>query len=96
VLVTEGNVDASGAGVTANLQWRASCHAEATALHRAINELARALAHWHFDGDGCLDPDRPPLRLGGAAVITPGETPAAQDTYRTGCERLGVAPWDAG
>ena len=32
--------------------------AEAPALHRAVNELARAPAHWHFDGDGCLDPDR--------------------------------------
>src|SRR5215208_1395615 len=57
-----------------------------------VNELARALAHWHFDGDGCLDPDRPLLRLGGAAVITPGQTAVARDNYGAGCERLGVHP----
>jgi hypothetical protein len=65
-------------------------------LHRAVNELARALAHWHFDGDGCLDPDREMLPLGGAAVITPGQTTAAQDTYDAGCERLGVVARDEG
>jgi hypothetical protein len=63
---------------------------EATTVHRAVNELARALKHWHFDGDGCLDPDRPTLRLGGAAVITPGQSAAQQDNYRTGCTRLSV------
>jgi hypothetical protein len=70
--------------------------AEAPALHRAVNELASALAHWHFDGDGRLDPDREMLRLGGAAVITPGQTTAAQDTYDAGCERLGVVARDEG
>jgi hypothetical protein len=76
-------IGSSRSGVS--VQWCASCH-----------ELARALTHWHFDGDGCLDRDRPLLRLGGGAVITPGETAAARDNYRTGCARLGVAARDDG
>jgi hypothetical protein len=70
--------------------------ADATPLHRAVNELARALQYWHFDGDGCVDDDRPFLHLGGAAVITPGSSPAQLENYRTGCARLGVEARDEG
>ncbi|OJF11703.1 hypothetical protein EDD30_5958 [Couchioplanes caeruleus] len=70
--------------------------ANATQMHRAVNELARALRHWHFDDDGCLDDDRPLLHLGGATVITPGSSPAQQESYRTGCARLGVDTRDEG
>jgi hypothetical protein len=62
---------------------------EATGLQRAVNELARALRHWHFEGDSCLAEDV--LHLGGAALIGPG-----QESYRTGCARLGVDPRDEG
>jgi hypothetical protein len=30
-----------------------------TALQDAINEPAKGLRHLHFEGDGCLDGDRP-------------------------------------
>ena len=70
--------------------------AEATALLQAVNELARALRHWDFDGDGCIDDGRQPLRLGGAAIITSGSTTAQQDAYRYGCARLGVDARDGG
>lgn len=70
--------------------------AQATALHRAVNDLARALAHRHFDGDGCLEPDRQVLRLGGAAIITPGHTTGTRNAYDAGCRRLGVAARDDG
>lgn len=64
----------------------------ATGPQQAIDELARQLRHYHFVGDGCVEDDRPLLRLGGAALIGPGET----DSYRTGCARLGVDPRDEG
>ncbi|UBU14104.1 hypothetical protein [Nonomuraea gerenzanensis] len=35
----------------------------ATSLHRAVNELARQIRHYHFSGDGCLEDDPPPMRL---------------------------------
>ena len=34
-------------------------------LERAVGDLGR-LRHWHFNGDGCVDPDRPWI----AAVVT--------------------------
>jgi len=61
----------------------------ATPLQRAVNELARHLRHYHFDGDGCLD-ERPVLRLGGAALITPGDTGEERRVYRARCAHLGV------
>ncbi|WP_412736337.1 hypothetical protein [Krasilnikovia sp. MM14-A1259] len=70
--------------------------AEASALQRAVNEVARRLRHWHFNGDGCLEDDRPLLHLGGAGVITPGDNPERQENYRTGCARLGVDVRDEG
>jgi hypothetical protein len=63
----------------------------ATALHRAINELSRHLSHWHFTFDGCLE-DRPTRPLGSAYLLLPGETPEQQQEYRYGCDRLGVDP----
>ena len=33
----------------------ASDPAGATALQRAVNDLARSLPHVHFNGDGCVD-----------------------------------------
>lgn len=58
-------------------------------LHRALTELAHELRHFHFDGDGCLDDDRPTLHLGGAALLNPG---TADGDYETACSRLGVEP----
>jgi len=66
------------------------------ALDHALTELGHALRHQHFEGDGCVERDRPLLRLGGAALIGPGETDASRDSYRTGCARLGVSPRDEG
>jgi len=36
------------------------------------------------------------LRLGGAGVITPGQTARARNSYDAGCQRLGVAARDDG
>jgi hypothetical protein len=66
--------------------------ADATALQRAVDELARNLRHQHFTGDGCLPGERPLLHLGGASLITP----AQGDSYRSGCARLGVPERDEG
>ncbi len=68
----------------------------ATPLQRAVNDLARILRHHHFEDDGCVEPDRPVLHLGGAALFEPGETEGQQDSYRVGCARLGVDPRDEG
>jgi hypothetical protein len=70
--------------------------ADATPLQRAVNELARTLRHHHFEDDGCVEPDRPLLHLGGAALLVPGETDSQQDSYRAGCARLGVDTRDDG
>ncbi|MFF0690773.1 hypothetical protein ACFYUG_32235 [Streptomyces albogriseolus] len=48
---------------------------EATPLQRSVNVLARALRHYHFEGDGCLEEDRPLVRLVGASVLKPGAMP---------------------
>ncbi|MEU8661144.1 hypothetical protein, partial [Actinoplanes philippinensis] len=70
--------------------------AEATPLQRSVNELARILRHHHFEDDGCVEPGRPVLHLGGASLFEPGETEGRQDSYRVGCARLGVDPRDEG
>ncbi|MFI7057612.1 hypothetical protein ACWDOR_37095 [Streptosporangium canum] len=57
---------------------------DANPLHRAIDELARTLRHYHFDGDGCVD-DRPLYRIAGAGLIRPDS-----DSYAELCVRLGV------
>ncbi|MDT9700485.1 hypothetical protein [Streptomyces sp. P17] len=60
----------------------------ATPLQRRVNALARALHHYHFEGDGCLQEDRPLVRLFGAAVLKPG----IMEGYDELCARFGVEP----
>lgn len=69
--------------------------ADATAVQRAVNELARQLRHHHFPGDGCLE-ESAPLRLAGASLLTPGSTDTEQASYRKCCTSLGVQPRDDG
>lgn len=57
---------------------------DANPLHRAINELARTLHHYHFDGDGCVD-ERPLHPIAGAGLIGPDS-----NSYAELCGRLGV------
>jgi hypothetical protein len=57
---------------------------DATPLQRMVNELARTLRHYHFEGDGCID-ERPACRIGGAGLIRPDS-----DAYTEMCSRLGV------
>ncbi|MGV9452076.1 hypothetical protein [Streptomyces sp. NPDC003635] len=64
----------------------------ATPLQRRVNALARAVHHYHFDGDGCLEEDRPFVRLVAAAILRPGIT----EEYEKGCARLGVEPRSEG
>lgn len=56
---------------------------------RALDELAKALRHQHFDGDGCLDEerDRPVARLAGVRLLKPG-----QDDYAAQCAAFDVEP----
>lgn len=70
---------------------------EATPLQRSVNMLARALRHYHFEGDGCLEDDRPLVRLVGASVLKPGAMPAGVDeAYEEVCARIGVQPRSEG
>ncbi|MGW1410854.1 hypothetical protein [Streptomyces sp. NPDC002403] len=70
---------------------------EATPLQHSVNVLARALRHYHFEGDGCLEEDRPLVRLVGASVLKPGTMPAGMDdAYEEVCARLGVEPRSEG
>ncbi|MET9132153.1 hypothetical protein [Streptomyces antibioticus] len=67
----------------------------ATALHRAVNALARAVRHHHFPGDGCLpeEEDRPTVRLVGVVLLRPSAMPAGTDeSYDEACARLAVEP----
>ncbi|MER5864286.1 hypothetical protein [Kitasatospora sp. NPDC002040] len=64
---------------------------DATPLRRSINALARALRSYHFDGDGCVEEDRPLVRLVGATVLKPGVMPTGvDDDYEQACARIGV------
>ncbi|MFE5887349.1 hypothetical protein [Streptomyces sp. NPDC056468] len=64
-----------------------------TPLQRSVNALARALRHYHFSGDGCLEEDRPTVPLVGATVLKPGIMPAGvEETYEEVCGRIGVEP----
>ncbi|MFF4573690.1 hypothetical protein [Streptomyces sp. NPDC001410] len=66
---------------------------DATALQRSVNALSRALRHYHFDGDGRLEEDRPLVRLVGASVLKPGAMPAGmEEGYEEVCARIGVEP----
>lgn len=60
--------------------------AEATPLQKAVNELARRIRHWHFQGDGCVD-DSPLLHLAGANLFRPDD----DYYYAWGCARLGIS-----
>ncbi|MFJ9867511.1 hypothetical protein [Streptomyces sp. NPDC101165] len=65
----------------------------ATELQRSVNALARVLCHYHFDGDGCIEEDRPLVRLVGASVLKPGSMPAGvEEGYEEACARIGVEP----
>jgi hypothetical protein len=45
----------------------------------------------HFDGDGCVDPELPLLKLAGAILLKPDVVPKGIDgTYAEICARLGV------
>lgn len=59
---------------------------DATPLQRAVNALARRLRDYHFEDDGCVDPDAPLLDLAGAFLISPTSAP----DYADSCTRLGV------
>ncbi|MEU6380742.1 hypothetical protein [Streptomyces sp. NPDC046909] len=64
-----------------------------TPLQRSVNALARAVRSYHFEGDGCTEEDRPPVRLVGASVLKPGAMPAGvEDDYHEVCARIGVEP----
>lgn len=66
---------------------------EATPLQRSVNVLARALRHYHLGGDGCLDEERPLVRLVGASVLKPAVMPAGvEEAYEEVCARIGVDP----
>ncbi|WP_433436992.1 hypothetical protein [Nonomuraea sp. CA-141351] len=65
----------------------------ATALHRAVNELARQIHHYHFSGDGCLEDDPPPMQLAGIVLLRPKTIPPDMEgTYEEICTRLGIPP----
>ena len=62
-----------------------------TPLRRAVIETARQLRHHHFDGDGCLDEDLPPMKLAGVVILRPGSLPVGmQESYSEICDRLDV------
>ncbi|SNS33180.1 hypothetical protein [Actinomadura mexicana] len=68
---------------------------ETNPLRRALNELAKTLRHYHYQGDGCLDEedDRPRMRLAGVVLVRPAAMPfGMDDDYETACQRLHVDP----
>ncbi|WP_433147036.1 hypothetical protein ACQPZ8_05715 [Actinomadura nitritigenes] len=68
---------------------------ETSVLRRAVKELARALWHYHYKGDGCLDEeaDRPRMRLVGVVLLRPAAMPfGMDDDYETACQHLNVDP----
>jgi hypothetical protein len=62
---------------------------DATPLQRAVNAMARQLRHYHFEDDGCADPDAPFIALSGALLVVPSSALSGQD-YADICARLGV------
>ncbi|MEU5950615.1 hypothetical protein ABZ793_34445 [Micromonospora sp. NPDC047465] len=62
---------------------------DATPLQRAVNALARQLRHYHFEDDGCVDPDAQLVGLAGALLVRP-TTVLSEQEYTDICERLGV------
>ncbi|MGW2159603.1 hypothetical protein [Nonomuraea sp. NPDC001699] len=64
-----------------------------TPLQRVVGELAHQTRHHHFDGDGCLDPELPPMKLAGVVVLRPDAVPVGMEgEYGEVCARLGVGP----
>ncbi|MEW9530410.1 hypothetical protein [Microbispora sp. NPDC049125] len=64
---------------------------EFTPLQRAVNEVARHIRHYHFDGDGCIDPELPTMKLAGTVILQPQAIPIGMEgTYSQICARLGV------
>ncbi|MET8984645.1 hypothetical protein ABZW49_04275 [Nonomuraea wenchangensis] len=64
-----------------------------TPLQRAVTEMARQIRHYHFDGDGCINPELPPMKLAGTLVLKPDAVPLGMEgTYAEICARLGVEP----
>ncbi|MFJ3712207.1 hypothetical protein [Streptomyces sp. NPDC090053] len=62
-------------------------------LQRSVNALGRALLHYHFPLDGCLEDEeeRPQVPLAAVAIIRPDAMPIGTDeTYSHACARLGV------
>ncbi|MFJ6426572.1 hypothetical protein [Streptomyces hydrogenans] len=62
-------------------------------LQRSVNALGRALLHYHFPLDGCLEEEaeRPQVPLAAVALIRPEAMPIGTDeTYPHACARLGV------
>ncbi|WP_448322060.1 hypothetical protein [Streptomyces sp. CO7] len=81
------------ATAAAGEEWYA-CDTEGEGpLQRSVNALGRALLHYHFPLDGCLEEEeeRPQVPLAAVAVIRPGAMPVGTDeTYENACARLGV------
>ncbi|MEV6867263.1 hypothetical protein AB0M44_40515 [Streptosporangium subroseum] len=64
---------------------------ELTPLQQAVNEVARQIRHYHFDQDGCIDPELPMMQLAGAVILQPKAVPIGMEgTYPQICARLGV------
>ncbi|MEV0092622.1 hypothetical protein [Streptomyces sp. NPDC050738] len=64
-------------------------------LQRSVSALGRALLHYHFPLDGCLDEEvaRPEVPLAAVAIIRPEAMPIGRhETYQHACSRLGVEP----
>nr|BFE85136.1 hypothetical protein GCM10020093_077370 [Planobispora longispora] len=54
-------------------------------------ETARHLRHYHFDGDGCLDGELPPMKLAGVVILRPHAVPVdMQESYTEICARLDI------
>ncbi|WP_248966380.1 hypothetical protein [Sphaerisporangium perillae] len=58
-----------------------------TPLQRAVTEIAHQIRHYHFDGDGCIDPELPPtMKLAGTVILKPGAIPlGTKGTYAEIC-----------
>ncbi|MFD8704236.1 hypothetical protein ACFV1W_16690 [Kitasatospora sp. NPDC059648] len=64
---------------------------DATPLQRSVNALARVVRSYHFEGDGCVEEDRPLVRLVGATVFKPGAMPVGiAEDFEEACAVLGV------
>jgi hypothetical protein len=78
---------------SAGEQWYASDTEIEGSLQRSVNALGRALLHYHFPLDGCLEEEaeRPQVPLAAVAIIRPEAMPVGTDeTYPHACVRLAV------